>query len=113
MPISRKNKQAIKKQILNKNLGTFNSKKTIVKSDYVNSKKTIIKSDFVKKKKLLEWNFKVNDLVTVKNYNSKEPNIGVIVSDFKYFSAVVEKNCFFVLIGCEVKQIEGSFLRKI
>lgn len=74
------------------------------------AKKIIRKSESTeKRKKIVKWNYKVNDIV-VCSYTS---NIGLIVSDNKYFSSKVEINYFFVLFGESVKKYDGSKLRKI
>jgi len=73
-------------------------------------KKTIKAKDFAQKKSVVRWNYKVNDLVRVTYGNG---SIGLIVSDFEYFSRKVEKNCFFVLIDNAVKQIDGRYIRQI
>ena len=73
-------------------------------------KKKIKKEGFSQKKSVVRWNYKVNDLVRITNGNA---NIGLIVSNFEYFSKRVEKNCFFVLIDNSVKQIDGRYIRQI
>ena len=73
-------------------------------------KKTIKKEGFSQKKYVVRWNYKVNDLVRVTYGNG---SIGLIISNFEYFSKKVEKNCFFVLIDNAVKQIDGRYIRQI
>ena len=73
-------------------------------------KKTIRAKDFTQKKSVVRWNYKVNDLVRV-TYG--DGSIGLIISNFEYFSKKVEKNCFFVLIDNAVKQIDGRYIRQI
>lgn len=78
-------------------------------------------SDFknkTRKKSVIKWNFNVNDLVEisinkhVSNINN-DTKIGIIISDYIYHSAKVEKNNFFVLVENNVLQFEGSHLRKL
>ncbi len=73
-------------------------------------KKAIKKEGFEQKKSVVRWNYKVNDLVRVTYGNG---SIGLIISNFEYFSKRVEKNCFFVLIDNVVKQIDGRYIRQI
>ena len=73
-------------------------------------KKTIRSKDFTQKKSVVRWNYKVNDLVRVTYGNG---SIGLIISNFEYFSKKVEKNCFFVLIDNAVKQIDGRYIRQL
>ena len=73
-------------------------------------KKTIRAKDLTQKKSVIRWNYKVNDLVRVTYGNG---SIGLIISNFEYFSEKVEKNCFFVLIDNAVKQIDGRYIRQI
>lgn len=73
-------------------------------------KKTIRAKDFTQKKSVVRWNYKVNDLVRV-TYG--DGSIGLIISNFEYFSKKVEKNCFFVLIDNAVKQIDGRYIRQL
>ena len=73
-------------------------------------KTTIKKEGYETKKSVVRWNYKVNDLVTL-TYGNNE--IGLIVSDFEYFSKRVEKNCFFVLVDNAVKNIDGRYLRQL
>jgi len=73
-------------------------------------KKTIRAKDFTQKKSVVRWNYKVNDLVRV-TYG--DGSIGLIISNFEYFSRKVEKNCFFVLIDNTVKQIDGRYIRQL
>tara|TARA_B000000557_G_C20790131_1_gene450631 strand:+ start:1297 stop:1632 length:336 start_codon:yes stop_codon:yes gene_type:complete len=81
-----------------------------------NNSKTIIKKikkskDFTRSKSVVRWNFKPNQLVKVTGYDTQK--IGLIVSDFEYFSSRVEKNCFFVFLDYSVKQIDGRYLRQL
>ena len=73
-------------------------------------KKTIRAKDFTQKKSVVRWNYKVNDLVRV-TYG--DGSIGLIISNFEYFSRKVEKNCFFVLVDNAVKQIDGRYIRQL
>tara|TARA_Y100000289_G_C3807111_1_gene91920 strand:- start:169 stop:501 length:333 start_codon:yes stop_codon:yes gene_type:complete len=73
-------------------------------------KKTIRAKDFTQKKSVVRWNYKVNDLVRVTYGDS---SIGLIISNFEYFSKKVEKNCFFVLVDNAVKQIDGRYIRQL
>lgn len=73
-------------------------------------KSTIKKEGYETKKSVVRWNYKVNDLVRL-TYGNNE--IGLIISDFEYFSKRIEKNCFFVLVNNAVKNIDGKYLRQI
>ena len=59
----------------------------------VRVKQAIKKEGFENKKSVVRWNYEVNELVKLTYDNNL---IGLIVSDFEYFSKRVEKNCFFI-----------------
>ena len=99
MSLTKKQLRELKKQLVNKNSKSTLKKKILKKDDF-----------YPKRKDVIRWNYKVNDLVKLSYGNQ---NIGIIVSDFMYFTSKVEKNCFFVLIDTTVKQIDGKYLRQI
>jgi len=110
MSLSRKDLKELKSKMAKQNPGGLHAAKMAAKqatSKLV--KQTIRKENVEKKKSVVRWNYKTNQLVTVSTTNQ----IGLIVSDFEYFSKRVEKNCFFVLIGNSVKQLDGKYLRLI
>ena len=108
MALSRKELKKIKSQMASQNPSALAAAKSAAKkSKDTIVKKTFIKEDFEPKKSIVRWSFKVNQLVTI----SHTEQIGIIVSDYKYFTKKVEKNCFFVLIGNQVKQLDGKYLR--
>lgn len=106
MSLSRSQLRDLKKKMLSKDLNSLNNiRKTSTKS----IKSNIKSESFAEKKSIIKWNFKVNELVNISQTNE----IGLIISDFEYFTKKIEKNCFFILIGNSVKQIDGKYLRKI
>lgn len=110
MSLTKKQLRELKKQLVSKNQNALQD----IKNNNSKSKlkKKILKKDdfYPKRKDVIHWNYKTNDLVKL-SYGDQ--NIGLIVSDFMYFSSKVEKNCFFVLIDSTVKQIDGKYLRQI
>ena len=74
-------------------------------------KHKIVINEFEKKKSVVRYAFKPNQLVRVSLGSEKV--IGLVISDFEYFSSRVEKNCFFVLVKGSVKQFDGRYIRKI
>ena len=75
-------------------------------------KQKIIKDEnFTRTKSVVRYAFKPNELVYISS--GLEKNIGLVVSDFEYFSRRVEKNCFFVWVEGAVKQLDGRYMRKI
>ena len=77
----------------------------------VSAKKVVKDENFTQRKSVIRYSFKPNQLVEVNLYDKKV--IGLVVSDFEYFSRRVEKNCFFVLIDSAVKQFDGRYLRQV
>jgi len=108
MSLSKKQLKEIKNKLVAKDqdaISRIRNAKTKV------TKNSVTKSEgFERKKSVVRWNYKINDLVRL-TYGDNI--IGLIVSDYEYFSKRVEKNCFFVLVENSVKQVDGRFLRQI
>lgn len=110
MSLSRKQLKEIKNKLQEKDQNAL-SKIRNSKSQSVRQVKTTIKNEsYQQKKSVVRWNYKVNDLVRI-TYG--EESIGLIISNFEYFSKRVEKNCFFILVDTAVKQIDGRYLRQL
>lgn len=110
MSLSRKQLKEIKNKLQEKDQNAL-SKIRNSKSQTVRQVKTTIKNEsYQQKKSVVRWNYKVNDLVRI-TYG--EESIGLIISNFEYFSKRVEKNCFFILVDNAVKQIDGRYLRQL
>jgi len=108
--LSRKQLKEIKNKLQEKDQNAL-SKIRNSKSQTVRQVKTTIKNESYKQKKsVVRWNYKVNDLVRI-TYG--EESIGLIISNFEFFSKRVEKNCFFILVDTAVKQIDGRYLRQL
>lgn len=110
MSLSRKELKELKEKLIKKDQNALNNIKKSLSPSTTHTKKTIKQEGFAGKKSVVRWNFEVNDLVKI-SYGSSQ--IGLIVSDFEYFSSRVEKNCFFVLVDNSVKQIDGRYIRRL
>ena len=110
MPLSRKELKEIKEKMIKKDQNALRKIKKSVGPSTKNFKKTIKREGFSNQKSIVRWNFEVNDLVKI-TYGSSQ--IGLVVSDFEYFSSKVEKNCFFILVENTVKQIDGRYMRRL
>lgn len=108
MAISKKQLKEIKSKMGQKGLEAIRQSSSQTKKII---KQKIVKSEFEKKKSVVRYAFKPNQLVHV-SFGS-EKVIGLVISDFEYFSSRVEKNCFFVLVKGFVKQFDGRYIRKI
>ena len=111
MSYSKKELIEIKKQLKEKNPKALQrpTRKAIINS----TKKEIKKSSYKKPKNIIQWNFRVNDIIELKESSGLNGAIGLIVSDFVYHSSRVEKNNFFVLVNNAVRQIDGRYLKKV
>lgn len=111
MSLSQKELKAFKEKLRQKDPSALSSIKNR-KSNREVSKKIVYKKDKVNERKnIVRWNFSVNQLVTfVGAFNGE---IGLIISDFEYFSRKVEKNCFFVLVDNRVVQLDGRYIRAV
>lgn len=110
MSLSRKELREIKEKLIDNDQ---NALRKIRKSRSTSTKKTVKtlkREGFSNKKSIVRWNFEVNDLIKI-TYGDNQ--IGLIVSDFEYFSKKVEKNCFFILVDNSVRQIDGRYLRRL
>ena len=114
MALSKKELRKLKEQLKKENPTAFNEiskrgtskqkKPNIVKKENFDLQKP------AKTKKIVKWNFKVNQLVTVKcNYTGKD-NIGLIVKEIKIDSTTSSKNYYSVLIGNTCRLYEGNRL---
>tara|TARA_Y200000002_G_C22669207_1_gene659215 strand:- start:432 stop:764 length:333 start_codon:yes stop_codon:yes gene_type:complete len=110
MPLSRKQLIEVKNKLKEKDQNAISRIRNAKGPATKQIKTTIKKEGFEQKKSVVRWNYKVNDLVRVTYGNG---SIGLIISNFEYFSKRVEKNCFFVLIDNAVKQIDGRYIRQI
>ena len=105
MTYKKKDLEAVKRQLKQDpkyRARTKNTTRKIVKKE--------VKENFESKKTVIKWNYKVNDIVLCPYYNNQ---IGLIISDSKYFDMKVEKNYFFVLLGNKVIALNGQHLKKI
>ena len=115
MSLSRKELKGLKADLAKKNPAGLQKIKNRSSSSKA-VKKQIKKSDnFVKKKNLIRWNFVQNQLVSFRQEAGPffKDKIGLLISDFQYFSSTVEKNCFFVLVDNQVVQVDGRYLKSI
>ena len=110
MPLSRKELKELKEKMVKKDQNAIRNIKKSLGPSTKKIKKTIKREGFANQKSVVRWNFEVNDLVKI-TYGSNQ--IGLIVSDFEYFSSRVEKNCFFILVENTVKQIDGRYMRRL
>ena len=110
MSLSKKQLKEIKNKLKEKDQNALNKIRNS-KSNSLRQVKTTIKNEgYQQKKSVVRWNYKENDLVRI---TYVEDSIGLIISNFEYFSKRVEKNCFFILVDNAVKQIDGRYLRQI
>lgn len=110
MALSKKQLRELKNKLQEKDQNAISNIRKAKGPTQKQVKRTIKKEGFSQKKSVVRWNYKVNDLVRVTYGNG---SIGLIISNFEYFSKKVEKNCFFVLIDNAVKQIDGRYIRQI
>ena len=110
MPLSRKQLKELKEKMVKSDQNALSNIKKNRGPTTKKIKQTIKKEGFENKKSIVRWNYEVNDLVKI-TYDVNL--IGLIVSDFEYFSRRVEKNCFFILVDNAVKQIDGRYLRRL
>ena len=115
MSLSRKELKGLKADLAKKNPAGLQKIKNRNSSSKAVKKKIKKSENFVKKKNLIRWNFVQNQLVSFRPESGPffEDKIGLLVSDFQYFSSTVEKNCFFVLVDNRVIQIDGRYLKSI
>lgn len=110
MSLSRKQLREIKSKLQEADQNALskirNSKSAVIRQ----VKAEIRNESYQQKKSVVRWNYEVNDLVRL-TYGDK--SIGLIISNFEYFSKRVEKNCFFILVDNAVKQIDGRYLRQL
>lgn len=112
MSLSRKQLRDLKTQMANTNpSGLKAARNAASQTRQITSQRVVKDENFTQRKSVIRYSFKPNQLVEVNLYDKKV--IGLIVSDFEYFSRRVEKNCFFVLIDSVVKQFDGRYLRQI
>lgn len=112
MSLSRKQLKELKSKMQNTNPNGLKAARQASKQTRKVSTQRVVKaSDFTKRKSVIRYSFKPNQLVEV-NFES-EKVIGLVVSDFEYFSKKVEKNCFFILVKGAVKQFDGRYIRQI
>ena len=113
MPLSKKELNALKQKMKNSNPAALNNiRQNSSSRNKATVKKVIKKESYKQPKSIVRWNFKENQLVKL-DYEIENCNIGLIVSDYEYFSSRVEKNCFFVLVKNTVRQIDGRYLRSL
>ncbi len=110
MPLSRKHLKELKEKMVKTDQNALRNIKKNRSPSTIKVKQTIKKEGFKNKKSVVRWNYEVNELVKL-TYDTNL--IGLIVSDFEYFSKRVEKNCFFILVDNAVKQIDGRYLRRL
>ena len=110
MPLSRKQLKELKEKMVKTDQNALKNIKKNLSPSTRQIKKAVKKEGFTNKKSVVRWNYEVNELVKL-TYGDNL--IGLIVSDFEYFSNRVEKNCFFILIDNAVKQIDGRYLRRL
>ena len=110
MSLSRKQLKEIKNKLQEKDQNALSKIRNSKSQSVRQVKKTIKNESYQQKKSVVRWNYKVNDLVRI-TYG--EESIGLIISNFEYFSKRVEKNCFFILVDTAVKQIDGRYLRQL
>ena len=110
MPLTKNDLKELKEKMLKKDQNALSNIRKSRGPSTTKVKKAIKREGFSNKKSVVRWNFEVNDLVKV-TYGDNQ--IGLVVSDFEYFSSRVEKNCFFILIDNAVKQIDGRYMRRL
>ena len=110
MPLSRKQIKELKEKMVKTDQNALKNIKQSRGPSTRTIKQTIKKDGFENKKSIVRWNYEVNELVKI-TYDASL--VGLIVSDFEYFSKRVEKNCFFILVDNAVKQIDGRYLRRL
>ena len=110
MSLSKKQLKEIKSKLKEKDQNAVSKIRNSKNSSFKKAKSEYRKEGFTQKKSVIKWNYKINDLVKVSYHNE---SIGLIISNFEYFSRKVEKNCFFVFINNSVKQIDGRYLRLV
>lgn len=115
MALSRKQLKELKTKMSNTNPSGLQALKNAAKQNRQsrnNSVKKIVKDEnFSRRTSVIRYSFKPNQLVEVSYGGNKI--IGLIISDFEYFSKRVEKNCFFVLVMSSVKQFDGRYIRQL
>ena len=111
MSLSKKQLKEIKAKLKEKDQNAVSKIRNSKNSSFKKVKSEYRKEGFTQKKSVVKWNYKTNDLVKVSYFEHN--SIGLIISNFEYFSRKVEKNCFFVLIDNSVKQIDGRYLRLV
>ena len=112
MALSRKQLKELKSKMQNTNPNGLKAARQASKQTRQVSTQRLVKdTNFTKRKSVIRYSFKPNQLVEV-NYGA-EKVIGLVVSDFEYFSRKVEKNCFFVLVKGAVTQFDGRYIRQI
>ena len=115
MPLSKKELKELKDKLHSNNPKTISNIRNRTKVVLTNKEEAVKARRKIKKpKSIFQWNFNVNDLVRLKHpYRKEDLSIGLIVSDYIYHSARVEKNNFFVLVENAVIPFDGKYLRKI
>jgi hypothetical protein len=112
MALSRKQLRELKNKMANTDPSGLKAARQASKQSRQVSKQKIVRdTEFTERKSIIRYSFKPNQLVEVKYGNEKV--IGLVVSDFEYFSRRVEKNCFFVLVKGAVTQFDGRYIRQI
>lgn len=116
MPLSKKELNALKKKMVKSDPQALKKIKTKAKLRK-NIKKEIVKNEVYmsensRRQKVRLWNFKTNQVVYVHDHTGKV-SLGLVISDKEYFNNTVKENCFFVLIDCAVRMIDGSSIRSI
>ena len=112
MALSRKQLKELKSKMQNTNPNSLKAARQASKQTRQVSTQRVVKdSNFTQRKSIIRYSFKPNQLVEV-TYGA-EKVIGLVVSDFEYFSSRVEKNCFFVLVKGTVTQFDGRYIRQI
>lgn len=112
MALSRKQLKELKSKMQNTNPGGLKAARQAAKQTRQVSAQRVVKdANFTQRKSIIKYSFKPNQLVEV-TYGA-EKVIGLVVSDFEYFSRSVEKNCFFVLVKGAVTQFDGRYIRQI
>lgn len=112
MALSRKQLKELKTKMSIKNPSGFQAAKQAAKQNRkVNNNKIVKDDNFSKRKSVIRYSFKPNQLVEIIFGDQKI--IGLIISDFEFFSRRVEKNCFFVLVKSSVQQFDGRYIRQL
>lgn len=113
MALSKKELKSLKDKMAKQSPETLSKIKNRSADKKTTTKNILKKEGFNKKKEVVRWNFKVNQIVQFNKNSGQEGQIGLIVSDFEYFSTRVEKNCFFVLVDNFVKQVDGRYIKAV